>query len=106
MAYRPNPGKRQELLKLLERQHGRALELNLIANASPWLGEGIRGEILSVIGLGADASIDALWEDEVAQDIDARIAAVATMSPLRSLDEANSAYLDIAAASLAESGLD
>lgn len=97
VAYRPKPGKRQELLELLERQHCHGCELKLIANPLPWLGEGVHGEVVSIVGLDTGVSIDALWEDEVAQDIDARIAAIAVMSPLRTLYEANAAFVDIAA---------
>ncbi|UPG88283.1 hypothetical protein L2Y96_12720 [Luteibacter aegosomaticola] len=100
VAYRPMQGKREELLGLLAQQHRRTRALGMLAKQPPLLCEGTRGEIVYIIVLDTGADVDRVWEDETFQDIDARIAGIATMTPLRTLDEANASYMDLAGLAL------
>ncbi|WP_156108773.1 MULTISPECIES: hypothetical protein [Luteibacter] len=96
VTYRPQTGRREELLGLLAKQHIRGRELGLIGTTPPLLGEGVHGEILYVVKLAAGANVDLLWEDPVFQDIDAQVAVIARMVPIRTLDEASASYMDLA----------
>lgn len=96
VAYRPLPGKKEALLELLERQHRHARAMGVLASQAPWLCEGIHGEILYIVGFDVGADVDRLWENEDFQDIDAQIANIATMIPIRSLDEASASFMDLA----------
>lgn len=96
VTYRPHPGQREELLQLLARQHTRGRELGLLGSTPPLLGEGVHGEVLYIVKLSAGVNVDLLWEDPVFQDIDAHVALIARMVPVRTLDEASASYVDLA----------
>lgn len=44
VSYRPNPGKRDELLRLLEAQHRRGREIGLLRNSRPFWPKGSTGK--------------------------------------------------------------
>lgn len=94
-AYRPHPGKRQELLELLSRHHTRTREQGRLAPRAPWLCEGVNGEIVFVAEI-ADSAIEAIWNDEMLQDIEALISGVARMIPVSTVTEAAAAFMDMA----------
>lgn len=96
VAYRPNAGKREELLTLLAAQHRRGRELGLLEESRPLLGEGTHGEIVYIVTMRSGTDVDRLWEDPVFQDIDASLSMIARMVPLQTLDEAAASYVDIA----------
>lgn len=96
VSYRPNPGKRAEVLGHLEAQHRRIRELGVQTKGLPLLGEGIHGEVVYVIALETGIDVDRLWEDPVFQDIDAKLSTAARMVPMRTLDEASASYVDLA----------
>jgi hypothetical protein len=95
VAYRPHRGKRDELLGLLAEQHARARERDILGTALPMLCEGVHGEIIYIVTLRSGAKVDTMWEDESYQDIDARIALVARLVPIGTLDEAHASYMDL-----------
>jgi hypothetical protein len=97
VSYKPFPEKRQALLDLLADHHRAARAQGRLGTERPWLGEGVNGEIVFVVGIDAVESLEAIWEDELLQDIEAAIAGVARMVPLRSVVEADAAFVDLAA---------
>jgi hypothetical protein len=96
VAYRPNAGKREELLAFLAAQHRRGRELGLLDDIRPLLGEGTHGEIVYIVTLRSGTDVDRLWEDPVFQDLDASLSMIARMVPLQTLDEAAASYMDMA----------
>lgn len=96
VAYRPNPGMRGELLRLLEAQHRRGREMGLLRNSHPLLAEGIHGEIVYIVTMQSGTDVDRLWEDPAFQDIDANLSSIARMVPVQTLDEASASYIDLA----------
>lgn len=98
VVYRPNAGQRNEVIRLLDAQHRRARELGVLQFNRRWLGEATHGEIVAFLILAAGKHVDVLWEDDAFRDLDATLASVARMIPMRSLDEASAAYMDLAAA--------
>jgi hypothetical protein len=97
IAYRPEPGQRDATVRILEAQHARAREIGVLRSSRPILGEGTHGEIVVIVELVAGTDLDVLWEDELFQDLDARLATLAVMVPVRALDESSAMYMDIAA---------
>ncbi|MDQ7995231.1 MAG: hypothetical protein AAGC76_05185 [Luteibacter sp.] len=96
VSYKPLPGKRQELLDLLAHHHRAARAQGRLSAELPWLGEGVNGDIVFIVSLDGVASLESIWEDELLQDIEAAIAGVARMVPLRSVVEADAAFVDLA----------
>ena len=100
VVYRPNAGQRSEVLRLLNAQHQRASEMGFLQFNRRWLGEATHGEIVVFLALGAGKHVDALWEDDIFRELDAELASVARIVPMRSLGEASATYMDLAAAAL------
>jgi hypothetical protein len=96
VSYKPLPGKRQELLDLLAHHHRAARAQGRLSAELPWLGEGVNGDIVFIVSLDGVASLESIWQDELLQDIEAAIAGVARMVPLRSVVEADAAFVDLA----------
>ncbi|KJV34736.1 hypothetical protein [Luteibacter yeojuensis] len=96
VAYRPKEGKREELLTLLASQHTHARSRGALGERRPLLCEATNGEVVFIAALAAGSPVDALFEDEVFQDINARIASIATVTPIRTIGEASATFMDLA----------
>lgn len=97
VAYQPKAGKREELLDLLARQHTHARALGALGEGKPILCEATHGEIVFIAVLGQGSQVDGLFRDEVFQDINARIASIAVVTPLQSVAEASATFMDLPA---------
>ncbi|QWT22026.1 hypothetical protein KPL74_08465 [Bacillus sp. NP157] len=96
VAYQPADGKREEVLELLARQHTHARKLGVLDERRPIVCEATNGEIMVVAVLARGAGVEALFQDEVFQDINAKMASVAVVTPVRTLTEASATFIDIA----------
>lgn len=95
VAYRPHDGQHAAAVLLWEAMHDRALKLGVVNSTRPMFGYGTHGEMVVIVELIVDTGLDRLWDDEIFQDLNARLAALAVMIPVRNLDEASAMYMDV-----------
>jgi hypothetical protein len=95
VSYRPAPGEFDTVVSLLREQNQRVRHLGVTYAQPPLLARSAAGEITYVASFADGHDVDRCWEDPAFQDIDARLATVAEMIPVRALHEASASYMDL-----------
>jgi hypothetical protein len=95
VSYRPVPGQFDQVVALLRDQYRRIRALGVAMAQPPLLARSAAGELTFVAAFVQGEDVDRCWEDPDFQDLDARLAAVGEMIPVRSLHEANGSYMDL-----------
>lgn len=95
VSYRPAPGNTPAVIELLRAQYRRALDLGAQTLSDPLLARSAAGDLTYIVTFAEAEHVDRCWEDPDFQDLDARLAELADLIPLRSLGEASASYMDL-----------
>jgi hypothetical protein len=95
VSYRPVAGQFHEVVALLRDQYRTIRGLGVALKYPPLLARSAAGELTFIATFAKGEDVDRCWEDPDFQDLDARLAEVAEMIPVRSLHEASGSYMDL-----------